>query len=395
VIGSSNRQISNLRLVRPGEEQGKLCVPPRILSNRSEYFGYDVNPIEYDQFIFPAPAGESDVMKTIGRWRRVASLLLAVSLVAMVSWLIMIRMPGKNFDGPPLPLTAEEELLRSDLQRHVEKLAGEIGERNLAHYPGLVAAADYIENQFTGWKVRRDSYETQGKTCANIEAEKPGHRPGIVLIGAHYDSVFGSPGANDNGTGVAALLALAHRLSRLPNEKTVRLVAFVNEEPGYFQTGGMGSYVYAARCRQRDDPIEAMISLETIGYFSAAADSQHYPAVGLSLIYPRRGNFIAFVSNLSSRDLLRRALGSFRRQARIGSEGGALPSFVPGVGWSDQWSFWEHDYPGIMITDTAPFRYPHYHSATDTPDKIDYDSMTRVVSGIQGMIVDLAEGQPK
>ena len=334
-------------------------------------------------------------MKIIGSWRRLAVLLLVVGFAAMLCWLIMIRMPGKNFDGPAPSLTGDEMLLRSELRSHVEKLAGEIGERNLVRYPQLLAAADYIEGQFAGWKVRRDSYETQGKSCANIEAEKPGREPGIVLVGAHYDSVFGSPGANDNGSGVAALLALAHRLALVPNEKTLRLVAFVNEEPGHFQTGEMGSYVYAARCRQRNDPIEAMISLETIGYFSNETGSQHYPAAGLSLIYPRTGHFIGFVSNLSSRDLLRRALESVRRHGRIRSEGGALPSAVPGVGWSDQWSFWEHGYRGIMITDTAPFRYPYYHSATDTPDKIDYDSMTRVVAGVEGMIVDLANGKSK
>jgi len=327
-------------------------------------------------------------MKIIGSWRRVTVLLLVTTTAAVIVWLVMIRMPGRNFEGTSPPLSTEEPL-RSELRSHVEKLAGEIGERNMAHYPQLLAAADYIEHQFSGWKVRRDSYEIEGRSCANIEAEKPGSTAGIVLIGAHYDSVFGSPGANDNGSGVAALLALAHRLSSLPNDKTLRLVAFVNEEPGYFQSQRMGSYVYAARCRERKEPIEAMISLETIGYFSSEPGSQHYPAPGLSLIYPRTGNFIGFVSNVSSRDLLRRALDSFRRHAEIRSEGGALPAVVPGVGWSDQWSFWQHGYPGIMITDTAPFRYPHYHAATDTPEKIDYDSMTRVVAGVEQMIVDL------
>jgi hypothetical protein len=328
-------------------------------------------------------------MKIIGSWRRVITLLSVIAVTAVIIWSIMIRMPGKNFDGTPPALSAVEERLRDELRSHVEKLGSEIGERNLSRYPQLMAAADYIEGEFAGWKVRRDTYDVQGKACSNIEAEKPGRVSGIILVGAHYDSVFGSPGANDNGSGVAALLALAHRLSNLPNEKTLRLVAFVNEEPGYFQTGGMGSYVYAGRCRQRNDPIEAMISLETIGYFSNEAGSQHYPAAGLGLIYPRVGNFIGFVSDLSSRDLLREALDSFRAHARIQSEGAALPAFVPGIGWSDQWSFWQHGYPGIMITDTAPFRYPYYHTSMDTPDKIDYDSMARVVSGIEQMIIDL------
>src|SRR5262249_52664627 len=174
-----------------------------------------------------------------------------------------------------------------------------------------------------------------------------------------------------------------------PNEKTLRFVAFVNEEPAYFQTAQMGSFVYAARCRQRGDPITAMISLETIGYFSNEPGSQRYPLPGLDLIYPRTGNFVGFVGNVASRALLRDAIGEFRRHAQIPSEGGALPAAIPGIGWSDQWSFWQHGYPGIMVTDTAPFRYPHYHATSDTPDKLDYDRFTLVVSGMEKVIEDL------
>jgi hypothetical protein len=131
------------------------------------------------------------------------------------------------------------------------------------------------------------------------------------------------------------------------------------------------------------------MGLETIGYFSSQPGSQRYPAVGLNLIYPRTGHFIGFVGNVASRSLLRNVIGEFRREAQIPSEGGALPAMVPGVGWSDQWSFWQQGYPGIMVTDTAPFRYPHYHAASDTPDKLDYDSMTRVVIGMEKVIVHL------
>ena len=319
-------------------------------------------------------------------------LALGLGLAGVLGWLLMIRMPGKNHMATTLPLTAKESALRIELIAHVQKLGGEIGERNLTRYPQLQRAAQYIENELVGssWKVGRDEYEVQGKNCYNLEAELPGKSPGIVLIGAHYDSVFGSPGANDNGSGVAALLALARRMAGSHNSRTLRFVAFVNEEPHYFQTSQMGSYVYAGRCRERGDHIEAMISLETIGYYSNESGSQHYPAPGLGLLYPRTGNFIAFVSNVASRSLLRNALGEFRRHAQISSEGGALPAMIPGVAWSDQWSFWQHGYPGIMVTDTAPFRYPDYHAASDTPDKLDYDSMTRVVAGMEKVVQHLA-----
>ena len=308
----------------------------------------------------------------------------------------MIRMPGKTFRGIAPPLTTEEKALRAELAAHVQMLGGEIGERNLIRYPQLQSAAQYIENEFSrfGWKVRRDEYDVQGKSCYNLEAELRGNSHDIVLIGAHYDTVDGSPGANDNGSGVAAVLALSHRLSGSHNARTIRFVAFVNEEPQHFQTSQMGSFVYATRCRSRGDRIQAMMSLETIGYYSNEADSQSYPAPGLGLLYPRTGNFISFVGNVASRSLLRDIVGEFRQHAQIASEGAALPPAIPGVSWSDQWSFWQNGYPGIMVTDTAPFRYPHYHAASDTPDKLDYDSMTRVVVGLDHAIRRLANPLP-
>ena len=308
-------------------------------------------------------------------------------------------MPGKNVSSAG-PISPDEVTLREELRADVQKLAGEIGERNMSHYPQLNAAADFIEDSFSraGLHPRRDTYEIRGQSCHNIETEIPGGPQGaavssppppIILIGAHYDSVFGSPGANDNGTGVAATLALARRFVGTKPKHTLRFVAFVNEEPPYFLSGEMGSSIYAGRCKARGDNISAMISLETIGYFSDAPNSQTYPSPGLGIFYPKVGNFIGFVSNVQSRALLRRVIGLFRKHAKIPSQGAALPSFIPGVSWSDQHSFWGHGYPGIMITDTAPFRYPYYHSSSDTPDKLDYDRFTLVVSGLEKVIEDL------
>ena len=301
-----------------------------------------------------------------------------------------MRMPGKNI-STAAALTAEEIALRGELVADVQKLAGEIGERNMRRYSQLNAAADFIEGSFSraGLRTRRDSYELNGRTCHNIEAEIPGARPQILVVGAHYDSVFGSPGTNDNGSGVAALLALARRFAGKPTGQTLRFVAFANEEPPYFQTAQMGSFVYARGCKARAEKISGMISLETIGYFSDAPRSQTYSSPALGAFYPTTGNFIAFVGNVRSRRFLRRAIYLFRQQAKLPSQGGALPSFISGVGWSDQWSFWECGYPAFMITDTAPFRYPHYHEATDTPDKLDYDRFALVVSGMEKTIAEL------
>ena len=187
------------------------------------------------------------------------------------------------------------------------------------------------------------------------------------------------------------MLALARRFAARQTRKTLRFVAFVNEEPPYFLTNQMGSFVYAKRCKNRGDQISAMISLETIGYFSDNPRSQTYPSPGLGVFYPTTGNFIGFVGNIRSRAVLRRAISGFRQEAKLPSEGATLPSFISGVAWSDQWSFWQCGYPAFMITGTAPFRYPHYHSATDTPDKLEYDRFALVVSGMEKVIEELAK----
>jgi Zn-dependent M28 family amino/carboxypeptidase len=171
--------------------------------------------------------------------------------------------------------------------------------------------------------------------------------------------------------------------------RTIRFVLFVNEEPPYFQSEQMGSFVYARQLRHDGVPVSAMISLEMLGYYSDAPGSQKYPTP-FSIFYPSRGDFIGFVGNSESSDLVRRATRRFREAAQFPSEGVAAPAGLPGVGWSDQWSFWQQGYPGIMITDTALFRNPYYHTPLDTPDKVDFERMARVVDGVRSVVVSLA-----
>jgi Zn-dependent M28 family amino/carboxypeptidase len=234
-------------------------------------------------------------------------------------------------------------------------------------------------------------FRVEAVEMRNIEVEVAGgsRASEIVLIGAHYDSVAGSPGANDNGSGVAAMLELARLLKTSAPGRTLRFVAFVNEEPPFFMGDAMGSRQYTRRSKERGENVVAMFSLETIGYYSDEPGSQRYP-FPLGLFYPSTGNFIGFVSNLSSRPLLREALASFRRHARIPSEGVAAPAWIPGIDWSDHRSFWQEGWPALMVTDSALYRYPHYHTGQDTPDKVDYERLARVVTGLQGMVRDLA-----
>lgn len=305
----------------------------------------------------------------------------------------MIRMPGKSYTGPLPPLDEHMLALKADMERHVTVLSVDIGDRGIHRSSNLAAAADYIEEQFrsAGYDVQRQSYEVQRKQCFNIEVEKRGRvRPDeIVVIGGHYDSVYGCPGANDNATGAAATLSLARRFYDLEVDRTLRFVAFVNEEPPHFQTRDMGSLVYARRCRERNEDVVAMLSLETIGFYSDEKRSQKYP-FPFSLFYPSKGNFIGFIGNVKSGKLVKRCIATFRRQAMFPSEGAAIPSTVPGVGWSDHWSFWQQGYPALMLTDTAPFRYAHYHTTADTIDKIDFERTARVVAGLEHVIADLA-----
>jgi hypothetical protein len=332
------------------------------------------------------------------RSRLVRIVLPFAAIVGVVAWGVpaMVWMPGESYSGPLEALGERETALRDALHRDVERLAGEIGERNLTRYPKLVEAADHVDASFAavGYKVRRQGFTVDGKACDNIEVEISGtvEPDEIVIVGGHYDSVIGSPGANDNATGTAAVLALARAFASERPERTVRFVAFVNEEPPYFQTSKMGSLVYARGCRERGENVVAMLSLETIGYYRDGAGTQKYP-FPLSLVYPSTGNFLAFVGNFGSRSLVRRTIATFRAKARFPSEGGALPGDIEGVGWSDQWSFWQHGYPGVMLTDTAVFRYPHYHTQQDTPDKVDYDRLARVVVGVERIVRDLASGR--
>lgn len=305
----------------------------------------------------------------------------------------MIWMPGKSYRGVLPPMTQHELALQDHLQHDVKTLAGMIGERNLATYHNLAAAVAFIVQalETAGHTVQYQDYVIRGQPCSNLEVEVRGHaRPDeIVLIGAHYDSVRGCQGANDNATGVAALLAVAREFAGRPLGRTLRCVAFVNEEPPYFQTPSMGSLVYAQRARARGERIVAMLSLETMGYYADEPGSQAYP-FPLNLVYPAQGNFIAFIGNLASRRLVRTVVAAFRRHTKFPSEGAALPAAVPGVGWSDQWAFWQQGYPGLMVTDTAPFRYPYYHTTDDTPDKINYARLARVVGGLKHVIEELA-----
>jgi len=281
---------------------------------------------------------------------------------------------------------------RANLERHVRTLAGEIGERNVFRPHALDAARDYIAERWRaqGLEPQFQRYVARGVESSNLEVVLEGaaeESPSIV-VGAHYDSVLGSPGADDNASAVAALLELGRVLAPAPRRCTLRLVAFVNEEPPFFYWGQMGSQMYARAARKRGEDIRVMLSLEMLGYYRDEPGTQHYPPL-MRWFYPNRGNFIGFVSNLRSRRALTRVHRAFRDHCDFPSERAAVPSWIPGVGWSDHLSFWRQGYPALMVTDTAFYRYPYYHTAEDTPDKVDYRRLTQVTTGLAGALSEL------
>jgi hypothetical protein len=331
------------------------------------------------------------------KYRYIVSFVISLSGILFFSLVHgTSHMPEKSYSGHFLPLSEKEKIVSTNLHNHVHTLAGEIGERNIWKPSKLKAAADYIEKNWKeqGYSVNHQEYDARGVKSVNLEIEIPGtaQKDEIILVGAHYDSVLGCPGANDNGTGVAALLEISRLLVNRKTARTIRFVAFTNEEPPFFLGRDMGSRVYASRARTRKENIVAMLSLETMGYYSEAPNSQEYP-FPFSFFYPNTANFIGFVGNLSSRQLMKQCLVAFRRHTKFPSEGTAAPGWVTGIGWSDHWSFWREGYRAIMVTDTALFRYDHYHTSEDTPEKIDYNRLARVTLGLSHVVVELANAK--
>ncbi len=289
--------------------------------------------------------------------------------------------------------------LAEKLEKDVRYLSEYIGERNMRRPSRMEETAAWIEDRLhqAGYSVNRQTYKIQGgafqgSSADNVIAELKGKGSPeqIIIIGAHYDTVPGSPGANDNSSAVAVLLILAEWFRDYPQSKTIRFVSFANEEPPFFKTEDMGSYAYARKAQEEGETIEAMIAMDGLGYFSDREGSQEFPLPGLGLFYPNTANFIAFASRVADRSLMNKSLDIFRKNTELKAEGVALPGITPGVSWSDHWSFWQFDYPAFMITDTLPFRDPDYHSPADTAERLDYHRMALLAEGLKHVITRLA-----
>jgi Zn-dependent M28 family amino/carboxypeptidase len=276
--------------------------------------------------------------------------------------------------------------LRENLVAHVKVLAEDIGTRSFRELDKLERAASYIEERLRSYGIEttRQEFEYEEGAYHNIigEVRGAGASDEVLVIGAHYDTVAGSPGADDNASAVAGMLELARLTAENPMPLTVKFVAFTLEEPPVFMSSRMGSMVYAKSLKKDGAKVRGMVSLEMIGYYTDEPHSQYYPLPGFRLVYPDRGNFIAFVGNLASKKFTKEVKSAFMKNSSFPIESINTVSMVPGVDFSDHRSFWKCGYPAFMITDTAFFRNPHYHAASDLPRFLDYDRMAELVLGL-------------
>ncbi len=318
---------------------------------------------------------------------------LLVLTCAMLLVHVCINMPGETLSSALPPLTSSQQALATRLRQHVMHLADDIGERNDGNLATYHKAADYIAGAFqeAGLSPYAEEYGAKSQ-FRNIIAEHYGTSlpDEVIIVGAHYDTVLLSPGADDNASGVAVMVEMARQLKTMRLARTIRFVAFANEEYPHYLRDTMGSMVHAKRAYERGDEILAMLSLEMLGYYSDVPNSQSYPAP-LSWFYPDTGNFVAFVSNINSRSLVHESIRLFRESKSFPSEGLTAPvALIPDIRRSDHAAFWRYNYPALMVTDTANYRNRAYHDTDDISNSLNYAAMSRITTGLIAVLEQLA-----
>ncbi len=264
------------------------------------------------------------------------------------------------------------------LAAHVRTLVG-FTPRDETHPENLDRAAAWIRRELeeAGGRVEDQPFKARGAIYRNAIAHFGSETHDRIVVGAHYDAAGPYPGADDNASGVAGLLELARLLGETPPPLHVELVAFTLEEPPSFTSPAMGSAFHVASLKERGVPLRAMIALEMLGYFTDVPGSQQYPLPILKLFYPSRGNFIGVVGKLGQGALVRRIRNAMRRATPLPVRSISAPVSLPGVDFSDHRSYWDAGYEAVMITDTAFYRNPNYHTEHDTPETLDYVRMAR------------------
>lgn len=323
--------------------------------------------------------------------KRLVGALAAVAVVAAGVWAITVQPMGAAGEAKGT-VQASPDQLRRDVEQLVLSFAG----RSHAHPGTLFRAAGYIERRFrtSGARVEVDAYEVEGAAYRNVIARFGPAEGRPIVIGAHYDAQEETPGADDNASGVAGLLALADRFQKSPPAVPVELVAYCLEEPPYFRTEHMGSRRHARSLKAAGREPRLVMVLEMIGYFADAPGSQRYPVPGLSAIYPDQGNFIGVVGNYASMEAVREVKAAMRQAGTVLVEAIVAPAILPGIDFSDHASYWQEGMPAVMVTDTAFYRNPNYHRSSDLPGTLDYARMAGVVGAVARVVEDVQAQLP-
>lgn len=275
----------------------------------------------------------------------------------------------------------------------VEALAAVDPPRNADHPESLERAAQFIAGSMkaSGLAAELQPFKVDGKQYYNVAAlVGPGGRKRIV-VGAHYDVHGAHPGADDNASGVAALLQIASKLAAQPLSLDVELVAYALEEPPHFGTDNMGSAHHARALTRAGIEVVVMLSLEMLGYYTDAPDSQKYPQPGLNRYFPSTGNYIAVLGLSDDAALLERVRSAMNAATDLKTYTLSGPPEFPGISQSDHVNYWRQGFPALLVTDTAYFRNPHYHQASDTPKTLDYGRLQKAADAVHAAVVNLAQ----
>ena len=319
-------------------------------------------------------------------------ILLAIALGLIALWFWTTQPLFGKVEAATEAVTGTVTIDPSRLEAHVRVLAQDMIPRDSGHPENLQRVADYIRAEFekTQGVVREVRYEISGEAYRIVSVLFGPDTGERIVVGAHYDSPYGSPGADDNASGVAGILELAQAFGKAPPPLAVELVAYPVEEPPFYRTKAMGSYVHASLLRKTGVRVRLMIALEMIGYFDDSPFSQSYPFPLFRLIYPSRANYIAVVGRLREGLTARRFKMAMKMSCSMPVFSFNGPSIVPGVDLSDHLNYWKMGYGAVMVTDTSFYRYDHYHGPGDIPENLDYERMTEVVRGVYGAVLNAA-----
>ncbi len=321
-------------------------------------------------------------------YRIFISSLLILVLLLVALWFLVTQPLFFKADRVAVPVV-NPEVLESHVRMLSEILPARVGIEE-----ALLPTVSWIEKQLAPYgKTSRQSYEVSGEKFYNILMKFGQKSRETIIVGAHYDTAHGYPGADDNASGVAGLIELARLLSESDDKLAVsiELVFFSLEEPPYFRTKSMGSFIHASSLAKNQQNVRVMIALDMIGYFSDDVGSQNFPVPLLNHIYPNRGDFIAVVADPRNMLTVRKIKHSFKTASDLPVYSINAPRFIQGIDFSDHLNYWNYGYKSVLVTDTSFNRNVAYHTEDDVADRLDYVRLGKVVQSVYRAVLDYSQ----